>query len=208
MRGLDRRSVLAGSCLLLAGCGNLIGPPPPSQIYVLHPPLPAAGAGPKVAWALAIAKPDASDSLDSDRIALAKSDTEFDYYANAVWPDRLASLIQTALLAGFEASGRIEAVAREEDTLHADYELFTDIRDFEARYASPDAAPSVVVTLIARMAEAHSRKIVATTTASFTQSTSANNVDAVVEALDAALGKAIARIVAWALALPPPPTGG
>jgi cholesterol transport system auxiliary component len=204
MTRLDRRFVLLASpSLLLLGCGDLIGPPPPSQIYVLHPAPPPGGVG-KVAWALAIAKADASDSLDSERIALSKSDTQFDYYANAVWPDRLPSLVQTALLAGFEASGGIEAVAREEDSLHADYELFTDIRDFEARYASPDGTPSVAVTLIAHMVEAHSRKIAASLTASFTQSASVNSVDAVVEAFDAVLGKAIAQIVTWALALPPP----
>ena len=160
----------------------------------------------KSAWALAIVKPDASDSLDSERIALTKSDTQLDYYANAMWPDRLPALIQTELLAGFEASGRIDSVARDQDALHADYQLSTDIRDFEARYATPDGAPTVSITIIAHMAETHSRKIVANLTVNLTEPTSANNVDAVVQAFDAALAKAIAQIVPWALSLPPPPT--
>ena len=204
MRPLDRRFVVLGSSsLLLAACSNVIGPRAPSQIYVLNPPPSPARAGGKVAWALAIAKPDVSDALDNDRIALSKSDTQFDYYANAIWPDRLPDLVQTALLAGFEASDRIDAVAREEDALHADYALFTDIRHFEARYAGLDTVPNVAVTLIAHMAEVRSRKIVAGINASFTQEASANSVDSVVEAFDTALGKAIAQIVPWALALPP-----
>jgi len=201
-----RRFFLIGaSSLALAACGNILGPPPASQIYVLRPPPPPAQGGAKVGWALAIIKPDASDSLDTERIALAKSDTQLDYYANAVWPDRLPHLIQTALLAGFEASGRIESVARDDDALHADYQLSTDIRDFEARYATPDGTPTVAVTIIAHMADAHSRKIVANLAVNLTEPASANNVDAVVQAFDGALAKAIAQIVAWSLSLPPPP---
>jgi cholesterol transport system auxiliary component len=199
-----RRIFLIGaSSLALAACGNILGPPPASQIYVLRPAAPAQG-GEKVTWGLAIVRPDASDSLDTDRIALARSDTQLDYYANAVWPDRLPALIQTTLLAGFEATGRIDSVARDEDSLHADYELTTDIRDFEGRYATPDGAPTATVTIIAHMAQAHSRKIVANLTVSLSEPASANNVDAVVQAFDTALAKAVAQIVTWALNLPPP----
>lgn len=201
----NRRLVLIGaSSLALAACGNLLGPPPASQIYMLRPAPPTAGQGEKVSWALAIDKPDASDALDTERIALTKSDTQLDYYANAVWPDRLPNLVQTALLAGFEATGRIESVARDEDSLHAEYQLATDIRDFEARYAAPDGAPTATIAIVAHMAEAHSRKIIANLTVNFSEPASANSVDAVVQAFDAALAKAIAQIVAWALSLPSP----
>jgi len=200
----DRRLFLVGaSSLVLAACGNILGPPAASQIYVLKPQAPTQGGG-NVSWALSIAKPDASDALDTERIALAKSDTQLDYYANAVWPDRLPDLVQTTLLAGFEATGRINSVSREEDSLHADYELTTDIRDFEAHYATPDGAPTATITIIAHMAEAHSRKIVANLTVNFAQPASANNVDAVVQAFDAALAQAIKQIVDWTLNLPAP----
>jgi cholesterol transport system auxiliary component len=206
---LDRRLFLiAGSSLGLAACGSLdklVGPPDAPQMYALRPTAPAAQpGGGKVSWALSILKPDASSNLDSSRIALAKSDTQLDYYANAAWPDRLPDLVQTALLAGFEASGRIDAVSRNEDALHSDYELSTDLRDFEARYATPGSVPSVAVTIIAHMADARTRKIVANLTVSLTQPAAANNVDSVVQALAATLAKAVDQISQWALALPPP----
>lgn len=205
---LSRRLFLiTGSSLALAACGSLdklIGPPDAPQIYALKPPPPQQVPGAKVAWALSIAKPDAADNLDSARIAIARGDTQFDYYANAVWPDHLTDLVETALLSGFEASGRIDSVSREQDTLHADYTLLTDLRDFEARYAAADSVPAIAVTLVAHMAEAHSRKIVSSLTVSFNEPATANSVDAAVQAFDAALGKAVAQIVAWALALPPP----
>lgn len=210
MPHLDRRLFLiAGSSLALAACGSLdklVGPPDAPQIYALRPTPTAAQPGGKVDWALSILKPDASDSLDSSRIALAKNETQLDYYANATWPDRLPDVVQTALLAGFEASGRIGAVSRDSDALHADYELSTDLRDFEARYATPDGVPTVAVTIIAHMANARSRAITANLTVALTQVASANSVEAVVQAFDAALGKAVDQITQWALALPPPAT--
>jgi len=204
----DRRLLLiAGSSLALAACGSLdklVGPPDAPQMYALRPAPAAAQPGDKVGWALSILKPDTSDNLDSQRIALVKSDTRLDYYANAAWPDRLPNLVQTALLAGFEASGRIEAVSREEDALHADYKLSTDLRDFEARYAVPDGAPTVAVTIIAHMTNARSREIVANRTVTLTEAATANSVDAVVQAFDIALAKAVDDITRWALALPSP----
>ena len=97
--------------MALAACGSLdklVGPPDAPQIYALRPALsPAQPPGGKVSWALAIQKPSAAGNLDSARIALARNGMQLDYYAKAAWPDRLPDLVQTALLAGFEASGRI-----------------------------------------------------------------------------------------------------
>ena len=201
-----RQFVIAGSSLALAACGSLdklVGPPEAPQMYALRPAPPQNVPGAKVAWALSIAKPDAADNLDSTRIALARGNTQFDYYANAVWPDHLTALVQTALLAGFEASGRIDQVSREDDTLHADYTLLTDLRDFEARYTNQDGTPTVAVTIVAHMAEARSRKIAASLTVALNEPAAANSVDAAVQAFDTALGKAVAEIVPWALGLPP-----
>jgi cholesterol transport system auxiliary component len=208
MPDLGRRLFLiAGPSVALAACGSLdklVGPPDAPQMYTLRPTPPQAMPGDKVAWALSVAKPDAADNLDSTRIALARGNTQFDYYANAVWPDHLTALVQTALLAGFEASGRIDQVSREEDTLHTDYTLLTDLRDFEARYSTPDGAPTIAVTIVAHMAEAHSRKIAAGLTVNLNEPATANSVDAAVQAFDIALGKAVAQIVQWALAVAAP----
>jgi len=203
----DRRFFLVGaSALALSACSGLIGPPDAAQIYILKPATQAGPQGAKVDWALSVQIPAASEALDAQRIALTHSDTVLDYYANAVWPDRLPLLVQTGVLAAFQDSGRIAAVAREQEALHADYNLALDIRDFAAHYSSPDGAPRVTVTIIAQMATAHGRKVVASLTASQSADASANSVDAVVQAMDSALGAAISQITGWALALPAPAT--
>ena len=208
----DRRALfgIVPALLLASTSSNILGPPNASQIYVLTASAAAAAAaaapapGPKVAWALSIGIPSASDSLDTDRIALMRSNTTMDYYANAQWPDRLPLMVQTALLENFENSGRITQVARNEDSLSVDYTLRSELRDFEARYDQPDGAPTVVVKITSRMVTAHGHNIASTFTTEQSVPASANSVNAVVEAFDTALAAAAAQIVNWALALPPP----
>ena len=211
---IDRRLLLlSASAFTLAGCGGLgLGPTDANQtIYVLQPALttPPSGGTP-VPWALAIDIPGASDSIDTRRIALIKSDATMDYYANAQWPDRLPLLVQTALVAAFEASGRVPSVSRTQDALHADYELGVEIRDCSAHYASsddkgnPGGLPSMTVTLIAVMSTAHGRLITANYSTSQTAAASQNSTGAAVQALNTALGTAVEQIVAWALTLPKP----
>jgi cholesterol transport system auxiliary component len=203
---LDRRALLlmAGAAPLLAACGNIIGPPDASQLYVLRPHATGFAPGPNVAWALAVLAPDASDSLDTTRIAINRSPTTLDYYANAEWPDNLTALVQNALVSGFESSGRIAQVAAESEGLHANYLLQTEIRDFEARYDTPDGAPTAVVRIMAKLVTQKTRVIVGQMLAEQEAPAGANSIDAAVAALNQALAAAVVQIVNWALEAPPP----
>ncbi len=202
----DRRLFLL-SAFALAGCGGLgLGPTDTNNIiYVLQPATAAAAGGQPATWALAVDIPDASNAMDTKRIALVKADSTMDYYANAEWPDRLPLLVQTALLSAFEASGRAPSVSRIQDALHADYELGRELRDFSAQDSAPDGAPSVTVSIVAQISTAHARKIVASFTAKETATASQNSTAAAVGAFNTALGAAVGKIVAWALTLPAPP---
>ncbi|MDE1986910.1 MAG: membrane integrity-associated transporter subunit PqiC [Alphaproteobacteria bacterium] len=205
MMRVSRRLLLAGAGLVLAGCtaSDLLGTPAQPKLYVLRP-RPAAAPGPNVSWALSILTPDAAAGLDSDRIAIFRPPATLDYYADAAWPDQLPVLLQSAVLQAFEASGRIAKVAPDSDAPHADYVLATDLRDFEARYDQPDGIPTAVVRIQARLLNAVTRDVVDNFDASEEVPAAQNSVDAAVEALDTALGRALAQIVAWALRAPPP----
>lgn len=203
----SRRSfLLVGvASLALAGCASMIGPGPAPQLYVLRPTLGPIGDAPEAAWQLAVALPNAAQSLDTDRIALELTTATMDYYANSAWQDRAPVLVQRALLEGFEKSGKIEAVARDTEGVRADYLLQTDLRAFEARYDVPDTAPTVVVAISVRLVQPDGRAIVATLQSRHTAQASANSVPAVVAAFDQALSEAIEEIVAWTLKAPPLP---
>jgi cholesterol transport system auxiliary component len=211
---INRRMMLLGtSAFVLSGCGSLgLGPTDANNtLYVLQPALPPAPAGATpVDWALEVDLPDAEDSFNSRRIALIKADGTMDYYADAEWPDSLPVLVQTALVAAFEASGRVPGVARTQDAVHADYEMVVEIRDFSAHYgaqdkdAKPTGIPKISVILIAQMTTAHGRKMVAHFSADQSADASENSTGAVVRAMNTALGAAVQQIVTWALTMTAP----
>jgi len=206
MSKLDRRFLLlagAGAAALSA-CSGIVGPPEAPPIYVLRPPVPPAGGGARVDWQMSIVTPTAPDSLDNTRIALQYPDLTGDYYADAMWQDRLSLLVRSALIDAFQASNRFPAIGTDTDNLQSDYLLDTDIRDFEAVYETKDTAPSVVVRLDVKVVNAHTRSIVKALNARSEVDAVANTVPAVVAAMNAALGEVLGQIVAWASSLPPP----
>ncbi len=201
-----RRSLLisGSAALTLTGCADLIGPEQAPQLYVLRPELGPLPQAPAVTWQLTIALPSAPLSLDTARIALQRSAETMDYYANAAWQDRAPVLLRRALIEGFENSGKIAAVARDTEGVKADYLLQTDLRAFEARYDTPDGAPTVVVDVAARLLRTPGRTIAATLQIHKTAAASANSVPAVVAAFDQAVAEAVESIVGWALMAPSP----
>ena len=212
---IQRRLFLIGvSALGLSACGgNLLGlgPPDAGPIYPVRPTFPAGsgeptGRGEKVSWALAVLRPDVASGLDTDRIALMQPDGSLEFYAKANYPDRLTPIVQQALMDGFEASGRIDAVAPEQAALHADYNLVTEVKDFAAHYSQPDGIPGVTVSITAKLTTAHGRAIVASFSTIQTGTAAANSAGAATQALQLALGAAVNQIVNWTLTAPPPTT--
>jgi len=211
---IARRILLIGAgltgSLALSGCGGKlldIGPPDAGPVYTVLPKFPpSAGGQTKVGWALSILRPSPAPGLDSERIALTQPDGRMDFYAKAGYPDRLPAIVGQALLDGFEASGRIDAVAREEDALHTDYNLVTEIKDFAAHYAVADGIPTVTVALTVKLTTSHGRAIVGTFSTVQNGTASANIAGAAVQALQQALAAAVNEIVNWTLAAPMPTT--
>ncbi len=197
---INRRLLFAGSAgLVLAGCSQIISPPPSAKLYVLKPKLPGKLQGPPVTWALSIQLPAAGGGLDSERIAVLHPPASLDYYAGSAWADPLPQLVQQDLLEAFEASGRIASVSRDSDANLVDLILGIDLRDFEARYDQGEGAPLAVVRLGARVIQARSRKISGYTEFAKEVRASANSIDAGVEALSDAFAGVLADLVPWVL---------
>ena len=203
-----RLFLISASSLAVSACGgNLLGlgPPDAAPIYMVTPKFPGASAGgEKVKWALTILRPEVAPGLNTDRIALTQPDGRMDYFANATYPDRLSNIVQQALLDGFESSGRIDAVAREQDALSADYNLAIEVKDFAAHYGQPDGIPGVSVGITVKLTTAHGRDIVGSFSTTQTGTASANSAGAAVGALQQALDAAVTQIVNWTLMAPYP----
>src|SRR6185503_15827188 len=197
-----RHAIIGAGAIALGGCAVVRGPNIP-QLYVLRPQVPAS-MGPRVSWRLGVAMPDAVASLDTARIALTRTTTTMDYFANAAWPDRITLILQRQLIAAFDSSGRILSVDRDTSGLEADYVLQTEVRDFQAHYETPNGAPQVVVSIQAKVARMPQREIAANLNATQQMMATANDIDSIVVAFNQATGAAIGQIVAGTLAMSAP----
>ena len=199
---VSRRVLLQGAgAVALAGCSNLIGPPPAPQIYVLRPAFAPVTAGPNVSWQLVIAVPTAPESLDTERIALERAPDTMDYYANSQWTDRAPVLMQSLLVEAFEKSRRIDAVGRESAGIRPDYILEADIRDFSAHYVVLDTAPKVQVSMGVKLVGALRREVIGSGVFEDEAQAAANNMASITAAFAQATGTTLSRIVTWTLQL-------
>lgn len=198
---LSRRRLLVGaSCIVpLAGC-SVLPSPTAAQIYRISPSVDDPPNGRTLHEQLVVDIPTASESLDTDRIALVRERTRFDYYANSLWTDRVPLLLQGLLLEAFENDGTIGEVARDASTLTPDYLLATEIREFEARYAGAgEQPPSVAVAWSLSLVKMPGRQMANRLLVTESAPASRNSIDSVVEAFDVAVGKALERSVVWTI---------
>jgi cholesterol transport system auxiliary component len=195
-RPTRRHAILAGA-VLLSGCGSLIGPTnEPGKIYVLSPNIAARG-GTRTTWQLAVAKPEASASLATERIAIVRGN-EMDFYADAQWTDAAPQLLQNFLVEALEKNG--VAAAKDIEGIKADFMLQTALNAFDARYDQGDAPPKIEIGVTARLMAVHDAAILATREFRGEAQASANSVPAAVAAFDQALAAVLSDVVSWVLA--------
>jgi len=187
----------------LAGCSTLTAAPP--SLYVLQSKTTYDTNLPTVGYQLVVQVPDAPQSLDTARVALARSPTTIDYFANAAWTDRAPVMVQDLLVESFENTRKIISVGRDTTGLRADYVLLTDLRDFEARYyEGTDKPPQVRVRITAKLIKMPEREIIGGLDAVKTSDAEKNDIDSIVAAFGEATGNALKMVVQWTLRSTPP----
>ena len=128
------------AALLLAGCGGILPKPaPPPALYRLTAVDDFPAAASRSPAQLQIDAPTAEAALDTTRIALSRSPTTLDYFADAAWTDRLPVVMQARLLDSFENAHRVVAVAGGASAARGDAILTIELRHFEADYRAAGA---------------------------------------------------------------------
>lgn len=199
--------LLAAVAVAVSGCNGLLGSPPQRQLYRLTAVTRFPAGLPHVAGQLIVAAVNAPAGLDTRRIALLRTPLSLDYYAGSAWSDRLPELVRTLLAESIENSGAFAAVGSDPLSLHGDYRLETELRDFETVYDSPDGAPAVKIAMLLKLVRLPDEKIVAQTLIAERQAAPANAIPAVVATFNAAFARALERSAIWVAdkaALSPP----
>jgi cholesterol transport system auxiliary component len=195
--------IVAAAAMLLGACALLsVGEDPPN-LYTLTPKNTFDASLPQVTWQLVVETPTAAAYINTSRIALAMTPTSADYYAKSAWTDRAPLMVQTLMVESLENSRRIVGVGRDPLAVRPTYVLQTELREFQAEYFH-GKPPLAHVRLVARLVRQSDRQIVASRGFERCVRAGADQVAAVVQAFDEALGGVLKGMVAWTLTVAPP----
>ena len=146
--------VLLAAVAMCAGCVGSAFESKREEPEVFRLTMPeTADAGAALPRALAVGRPRAPVSLDTERIAVAGPATRFDYYADVRWAEPAPLMLQHLLVQALAADGRFATVVAVPSRVPSDYQLEIELRRFEAE--SDGQGPPVVrvamqVTLLDR----------------------------------------------------------
>jgi ABC-type uncharacterized transport system auxiliary subunit len=196
--------------VLVSGCGGFFESRLASpQTYLLRvPERTTSPAAPASKGALRIQRPEAGPGLDSEMIALLRSDRRFDFYAATRWAAPAPDLVESLIVDHLRGSGLFAAVFDDSGPYAPHYNLRCTLSRFEADYTAGGNAPTVHTTLDCTLGRHRDRFLLGNFTARGSAMASADRMNAVVAAFESATGAALAELekqVAAALASEPPP---
>ena len=195
-----RAGVVATLALVLSGCSvALPGGGPPPSFYTLSPKSSFSAEIPTGKWQLVVENPATSGALATQRIALTHDPVQIEYFGGARWTENAPQMVQTLLVESFENSNKIIAVGRQAIGLRSDFNLKSDLREFQAEYDEESAAPVIRVRVNSKIIRQPKRQIVASKTFERKIRADSTGMRDVVKAFDKALGKVLKRIVEWTL---------
>ncbi len=189
--------MIALAALALVSACSILPKADPSDVYRLAAS-PTATQATAVAWSLRVTKPQASEFLDSPRIAVVPNGNLISSYANARWSDPSPVLLRNRLLDGFQRDGRVTLLSTDDTNLQSDYELGGQLQAFQSEYHG--SAVEVVIRLDARLVRGSDQRIVASRRFEVRQPAEDTKVPAVVAGFGLAGDQLNRQVVDWVVA--------
>ena len=192
------RLALLASFVLLNAC-SILPKPEPFDVYRL----PSAQSGASAShvtpqrWSLRLAKPQASQALNSPNIAVIPQGDLLSSYKASRWSDPAPVLLRNRLLDGFQRDGRVTLLSTDDSNFQADLELGGNLQAFQTEYQGTQA--SVVVRLDALLVRGYDQRILASRRFEERQPLNDVKVPAVVAGFGQASDRLTAKVVAWAV---------
>lgn len=196
-----RRALVVPAICLAACTGSLFRSHAiPPTTYMLSAPAagrPAPGApAAEIPLDLAVLKPKARPGLESDRIAVLYPDRRLDYFADARWSGSLAEVLQDLAVQELHSHANLRTVSGEASLLASAYWLEIEITDFQAEYTAAATAPTVRVSLRARLGSSVDRHLVGQFAATAQKRAAENRLSSIVDAFAGAADASLTEIAA------------
>lgn len=185
--------IIPAAIALLSAC-SILPKPDPSDVYRLAA-TQTATQGTPVSWSLRVSKPQASEFLDSPRIAVVPNGDLISSYARSRWSDPVPVLLRNRFMDGFQRDGRVTLLSTDETNLQADYELGGQLQAFQSEYRGN--AVEVVIRLDARLVRGSDQRIIASRRFEIHQPVNDAKVPAVVAAFGQAADSLNKQVVDW-----------
>jgi len=164
------------------------------QAYVLRLPPAAAPAAAAGAGSVLIQRPEAGPGLESERIALLRSDQRFDFYAASRWAAPAPDLVESVMIDALRGTGSFSAVFDDSAPYAPVYLLRCGLRRFEADYTAGGRAPTVHVALDCTLGRRRDRELLASFTAQGSSVATEDRLNEIVAAFEAATAAAMKEL--------------
>jgi len=182
--------------MLLSSACSILPQAEPADVYRLPVSQTAAAAASTtpVNWSLRIARPKASEALDSPRIAVVPQGDLISSYKGARWSDPAPVVLRNRLLDAFYRDGRVQSLSTDDSNLQADLELNGELQAFQSEYHGQ--AIEVVIRFDARLVS-DTQRIVASRRFEVRQPLNDKLVPAVVAGFGQASDRLVAQVLQW-----------
>ncbi|MGE8177197.1 ABC-type transport auxiliary lipoprotein family protein [Pseudomonas fluorescens] len=187
---------LLASIALASAC-SILPKADPQDVYRLPvtPNVASSMHANPVPWSLRLSKPQASDVLNSSKIAVIPQGDLISSYKASRWSDPTPTLLRNRLLAGFAQDGRVQRLSTDDSNLQTDLELSGNLQAFQTEYQGNTA--QVVISLDALLVRGNDQRILASRRFEVRQPLSDVKVPAVVTGFGQASDTLTAQVIAW-----------
>lgn len=185
--------------VLVGGCSEFAPKPAPEpNLYVLAA-VPAAKAARSARdLVLEVSAPHAAPGFDTPRMAYVTKAYELDYFADSRWADAPARLLGPLLTEALERSGGLRTVVQAPTVVAADVRVNTELIRLQQNFTiRPSRAE---LSLRVQLVDVRARRVLATRLFEESENASSENAYGGVAAANAALERALARVVDFCLA--------
>ncbi len=180
--------------LLLAACSvPLKSDLPADQVYRLQPSIAAANPVPVNLY---LPKVEVSPELDTNHITLIKPPNQQDFIASSRWPDNLSGYLHGVVLDALSRSGNFRSVSSQMLGRDDNYRLVLRVSAFQAEYPpGGKGSATVEVAMDAMLIRVQDQLLIGQHRYDVRRDNVPVSTGKLVEALDAALGEALGRMV-------------